>query len=148
MNFAQVNPNLSAQEALRQLVQTYQTNANNSMMNNVQAQFNHGMQSGAGTPNATFNGSQQFASPAGAHLGLPNTASPASMNMSPAMQAHGLQHNAGGSSGASANTSPNVTNKRRRASQVKMEADGDAPEANGPRVKQSPRVGKKVKPGP
>ena len=68
--------------------------------------------------------------------------------MSPAMQSHTLQQNAGGSSGASANTSPNVTNKRRRASQVKMEHESEtSSDANGPKVKQSPRVGKRPKPG-
>ncbi|KAF2151774.1 hypothetical protein K461DRAFT_294661 [Myriangium duriaei CBS 260.36] len=52
------------------------------------------------------------------------------------------QHSAQGSSstGASANTSPNVTAKRRR-SQVKVEDDsGGGPEVNG-RVKASPRIG-------
>ncbi len=48
-----------------------------------------------------------------------------------------------GSQGTSANTSPHVTNKKRRASQVKveMEAEGDAANAN--KVKASPRVGGK-----
>ena len=114
-------------------------------------QFNPALpqQASQGTPGPNYNGPPQFASPApGAHLNLPNTASPASMNMSPAMQAHGLQ-NAAGSQGPSANASPNVSNKRRRASGVKIEGDGDnaAPEPNGPKVKQSPRVGKRQKPG-
>lgn len=137
VDWFRTNSQHTPQNALLQLIQSWQLG---------QGQFNAAMQSGAATPNASFNGPQQFASPAGAHLGLPNTGSPASMNMSPAMHAHALQQS-GSSQGVSANTSPNVTNKRRRASQVKMEADGDTPEANGPRVKQSPRVPKKAKPG-
>ena len=42
-----------------------------------------------------------------------------------------------GSQGTSANTSPNATNKRRRASQVKIEDEG----GGEGRVKQSPKVG-------
>ena len=151
--FSRTNPQLSPSEALRQLVQTFQTNSQNNMMNsNIGAQFNQSLQqtSGQGTPGGNFNGPQQFASPANAHLNLPNAASPASMNMSPAMQAHGLQQvNSTGSQGPSANTSPNVTNKRKRPSGVKQETDGDVPtpEANGPKVKASPRVTKRQKPG-
>lgn len=148
--YSRSNTHLSAPDALRQLVQTYQTNSQNSMMNNAATQFNSSLQQ-AGTPGGNFNGPQQFASPAGAHLNLPNTASPASMNMSPAMQSHSLQQaNSTGSQGASANTSPNVSNKRRRPSAVKMEdGEGPTPETNGPKVKASPRVGgKRQKPGP
>jgi hypothetical protein len=61
--------------------------------------------------------------------------------------------NASGSQGTSANTSPNVTNKRRRASAVKMEGeDGGNVEVNGTgqggnKVKASPRVGGKRQKG-
>ena len=52
-----------------------------------------------------------------------------------------------GSQGTSANTSPNVTQKRRRASAVKLEGDDGSGlvEVNGtgPKVKASPRVGVK-----
>ena len=51
----------------------------------------------------------------------------------------------GGSQGTSANTSPHVTNKKRRASAVKVEMDdgpgaGPGPEVNGTKVKASPRM--------
>jgi hypothetical protein len=150
--FSHSNPSLSAPEALRQLVQTYQANSQ-SLMNNS-AQFNPALQqhSNHGTPVNNFNGSQQFASPAGTHLNLPNTASPASMNMSPAMQAHPLQQSsAAGSQAHSTNSSPHVPVKRRRTSTVKTEMDGDntiPDQPNGPKVKASPRQGKRQKPGP
>ena len=154
--FAKQNPNLSAPEALRQLVSSYQNAPQNpNMPNDPNAPMNPGMMQqppGQRTPNAQFpNGQQQFNSPApGAHLNLPQTASPANMSMSPAMQAQRLQGQGGqpmvaqasaqgsatGSQGTSANTSPNVTNKRRRPSGVKTEMDGDEPAV---KVKQSPR---------
>ena len=53
-----------------------------------------------------------------------------------------------GSQGTSANTSPNVTNKRRRASGVKQEGQDDGGgggvmdvNGTGPKVKPSPRIG-------
>ena len=151
IDHAKSNPNISAPESLRQLVQSWRNGTQNNMMNDGTSQFTAQLPQhpGQGTPGPTFNGQQQFASPApGAHLNLPNTASPASMNMSPAMQAHGLQQgNATGSQGASASASPSVSNKRRRASGVKVE-DGDnaAPESEGTKVKPSPRVNKRQKP--
>lgn len=102
----------------------------------------------------------RFLSPAMQNLNLP--LNPAAMNGSPHLQG-GMQHTPspaqvhmqapgmvaqrsqqgntvnGASAAASANTSPNATNKRRRASAVKVEGD----EGGGvqPKVKQSPRVG-------
>jgi len=114
--------------------------------------------SGAGQPGAP---NHQFMSPAMANLGLPTAinGSPHLMQTnhtpSPA-PTHGLvnQHSQQGtnsSATASANTSPNVSNKRRRS--VKLETDdGGGGEVNGaggggPKVKASPRVGgnKRVK---
>ena len=167
--FSRQNPNLPPPEALRQLVQSFQNQPQGmNMPNDPNAAMNPAMMQAQGqrTPNPQFtNGPQQFNSPApGAHLNLPQTASPANMNMSPAMQARALQGqgpqaggvamvaqasqqgSATGSQGASANTSPNVTNKRRRASGVKVEMDGDnaSPEVNGAKIpKASPRVGNK-----
>lgn len=142
--FSQSNNSLTPNEALRQLVQSY---SNVNMGANMQGQYNPALQSGAGTPNSAFNGPQQFHSPAGGHLGLPNAASAASMSMSPAMQVHVLQQGVGGSGVPSANTSPNAPNKRRRTSQVKMELDVESSsDINGAKVKQSPRVGKRAKP--
>lgn len=117
--------------------------------------------SGLGQPGIPPN--HQFMSPALANLGPPSAinGSPHLMQNthtpSPA-QTHGLiaQHSQQGTSssaGASANTSPNVSNKRRRST-VKVEGDDGGGEVNGsgggggPKVKQSPRVGgnKRVKP--
>lgn len=116
--------------------------------------------SGTGQPGAP---NHQFMSPAMANLGLPNAinGSPHLMQTnhtpSPA-QTHGLvnQHSQQGtnsSATASANTSPNVTNKRRRSA-VKMETDdGGGAEVNGAgggggqKVKASPQIRKRVKNG-
>lgn len=116
--------------------------------------------SGLGQPGVPPN--HQFMSPAMANLSLPSAinGSPHLMQNthtpSPA-QTHNLiaQHSQQGpssSAGASANTSPNVNNKRRRST-VKVEGDDGGGEVNGtgggggPKVKQSPRVGgnKRVK---
>ena len=122
-----------------------------------------------------------FASPAVSHMNLPNNNSP-HMNLNPNMpsalqgsnlnpnQAGGhtpspamahmqapamaLQHSAQGSGASSAQPSPSVNNKRRRASAVKAEVDetggqgpGGIPEINGTgnKVKQSPQVNKRQK---
>lgn len=81
------------------------------------------------------------------NLGQSHTPSPAISHMAapPMIPQHSQQGT--NSSAASANTSPNVSGKRRR-SQVKMEGDDPGgPEVNGnQRVKASPRVGKKGKP--
>lgn len=147
------NPELSPQEALRQLVAQLPPQGHM----NPAAQ-----QGGQRTPN--INGPSNFASPGLAHLGLPgaqgsphlggpaHTPSPAQNPMAGpvAMVAQQSQPgtNTSGSQGTSANTSPNVTNKRRRASTVKVEGeDGNPVEVNGTgatgasKVKASPRGG-------
>jgi hypothetical protein len=120
----------------------------------------------------------QFSSPSVSHLNLPMQ--PNGMNGSPHVPNHpGLQANMNmppnshtpsphqshmaappmvpqhsqqgtNSSAASANTSPQVNNKRRRST-VKMEEDGsgqDGGQGQGQqRVKPSPRMSKKAKPG-
>lgn len=86
-------------------------------------------------------------SPATAHLQLPGSphvgGSPA---QAPGMQLQQSQHGTS-SSGPSANTSPNATNKRRRHSAVKAEEEN---QVNGtqakPGVKPSPRITKRQKP--
>ncbi|KMP05343.1 hypothetical protein CIRG_05024 [Coccidioides immitis RMSCC 2394] len=118
----------------------------------------------------SLNGPSQFASPALGHLGIPgvqgsphlggpaHTPSPAQNPMAGpvAMVAQQSQQgtNTSGSQGTSANTSPNVNNKRRRASTIKMEADENGTaEVNGTgpnnavKVKASPRVGGKRQKG-
>ena len=179
--FSQLNPQFSASDALRQLVISYQHSPPNQVNVNPGLQqqgLNPHIQLPHGQRTPSFNGPNQFSSPApGAHLSLPmnNTASPATINMSPAMQNHVLQNHLGqqpptsaamaaqqsqqgtntsggtGSQGTSANASPNVTNKRRRQSGVKIESEDTSggPEINGtaPKVKQSPRVGGKRQKG-
>lgn len=85
------------------------------------------------------------ASPAAAHLALPDGSphiggSPA---QAPGMQ---LQQSQQGSSGPSANTSPNASNKRRRPSAVKEEAESQPNGTAKPGVKPSPRITKRQKP--
>lgn len=88
------------------------------------------------------------ASPATAHLSLPDGSphlgSPA---QAPAMQLQQSQHGTS-SSGPSANTSPNASNKRRRPSTVKTEEENQA-NANSAKqsVKPSPRIGGKRQKG-
>lgn len=71
---------------------------------------------------------------------------PTSVGMVATQSQQGTNTSGGGSQGTSANASPNVTNKRRRPSAVKVEGE-DAPEVNGTgpqnKVKASPRVGVK-----
>lgn len=99
----------------------------------------------------------QFQSPAFAHLNLPQNQQSPHMNHTPSpghgqggvqmvhqMSAQGS--NMSGSQGASTNTSPNVSNKRRRASQIKEEEAAQAP--GGDKTKPSPRVGKRQKGAP
>jgi hypothetical protein len=90
-------------------------------------------------------------SPSAAHLGLPESViggSPAQGNMQAPGMALQQSQQGTSSSGPSANTSPNVSNKRRRPS-VKTEGDDPASQANGvqPKVKPSPRIGVKRQKG-
>ncbi|RMZ77615.1 hypothetical protein DV737_g4298, partial [Chaetothyriales sp. CBS 132003] len=111
-------------------------------------------------PGMAMNGPNQFASPAAVHLGLPqaqgsphhpssvHTPSPGQnpaggVPMVPQMSAQG---SLSGSQGASTNTSPNVSNKRRRASQIKAEEEGAAQGGDTvTKVKGSPRIVKRQK---
>ncbi|RMD40501.1 hypothetical protein DV735_g4630, partial [Chaetothyriales sp. CBS 134920] len=111
-------------------------------------------------PGMAMNGPNQFASPGMAHLGLPqaqgsphhpgsvHTPSPAQnaaggVPMVPQMSAQG---SLSGSQGPSTNTSPNVSNKRRRASQIKLEEENAAQGGdNAIKVKASPRITKRQK---
>lgn len=94
--------------------------------------------------NGAMNGSPHFA-----NINAPGMPPQMGMAMSSPAQAHMappmmLQHSQQGtnSSTVSADTSPQVNNKRRRST-VKMEEDGGGGEG---KVKPSPRIGKKVKP--
>lgn len=162
-HYSQTHENLTPAEALNNLV--HETARAQNAPGLSQGNFgNAGPQAMPGQRTPGMNGSNQFASPAMQNLGLPaqgsphvggpaHTPSPAHMHMAgPVAMVH--QHsqqgsNLSGSQGASANTSPNVTNKRRRPSGIKLEEDGGA-EVNGTsanKVKPSPRIGGKRQKG-
>lgn len=112
----------------------------------------HAMPQGARTPSGMGQGPpHQFMSPAMANSLLPNAAMNGSPHLmqqnhtpSPASLPMQAQHSHQGSSAtASVNTSPNVTNNKRRRSTAKIEPDdGGGPEMNGTvKVKPSPRMG-------
>jgi hypothetical protein len=165
--YSQQNPGLRPNQALSDLVATFAVQNQQGLSSNPQ------QPSGVRTPSTMpMNQAQVFAqqanpnfpnlpmgtSPNPTHLALPgsphvgHTPSPAQNHI----QAPGLaaQHSQQGSnnSGTSANTSPNVSNKRRRPS-VKTEGDdggGGGGEVNGTgstKVKASPRAGGKRQKG-
>jgi len=136
--YSHANSSLKPQSALDQYVASVAQN------NNPNAQQKN--PSGPRTP-----GMVNFplgASPAAGHLqlpdGSPHMGSPA---QAPGMQLQQSQHGTS-SSGPSANTSPNNSNKRRRPSTVKAEEDNHV---NGAQtktgVKPSPRIGGKRQKG-
>jgi len=134
--YSHQNSSLTPYEALEKYVATVAANS----ANNTAAQLQN--PSGQRTPGmANF---PMGASPATSHLQLPNSphisGSPA---QAPGMQLQQSQHGTS-SSGPSANTSPNASNKRRRPSAVKTEEEN---QVNGTQpktaVKASPRVGVK-----
>jgi hypothetical protein len=106
-----------------------------------------------------MNGPAQFASPGMAHLGLPQQGSPhmggpvhtPSPAQNPGPGGVAMMHqmsaqgsNLSGSQGPSTNTSPNVSNKRRRPSTIKLEDENASQESNASKVvKPSPRMGGK-----
>ncbi|KAJ6182208.1 hypothetical protein N7485_000850 [Penicillium canescens] len=159
--FSQSNPQLTPPDALRNLVNTLQTQNPNPGF--APGPMNPGMQPMQNVRGPNMNAPSQFASPAMAHLGLPGQQgsphltgsahpSPAQSNLTgpPGMQPPMQPSPAG------VNNSPNVGgNKRRRASTVKMESeDGGGVEANGAlqqgsaKVKASPRVPKRQRAPP
>lgn len=150
--FSQQNPQLSPPDALRNLVNTLQTQNPNSGF--IPGPMNPALQPGQ-PPRGPLNGPAQFASPAMHSLGLPGAqgsphlvnsthASPAPSHLvAPGMVPPGqVQPHA-----HSASASPNFSgSKRRRASTVKVEGDdiGSVPEVNG----NTPQGGNKIKPSP
>ena len=144
ISYSKEHPHLRPSEALDQLVESF--GAQNGPPNMNFQNFNSGVQpSGSRTPGT--GGFALGASPAVAHLNLPgsphvgtgHTPSPAQNHIqAPGMVAHPSQQGTS-SSGPSANTSPNVSSKRRRPSTIKNEGDDGGGEVNG--------VQPKVKPG-
>lgn len=156
---------MTPREAMHQMVLENPLKNQAQMVGMVQGSFNPAMpQAMPGQRTPVLNG--QFASPGLAHLGLPNaqssphlggpvhTPSPAQHHLAGPVAMVQQQSQQGstmsGSQGTSANTSPNVTTKRRRGSAVKQEDDGGGTEvngANGNKVKPSPRMGAKRQKG-
>jgi hypothetical protein len=144
--FSHQNSNLTPYNALEQYVAAIAIGAPGMNGPNL-------LQSGQRTP-SQFPMNQ---SPSVAHLGLPDNnsaigGSPAQGHMQAPNMALQQSQQGTSSSGPSANTSPNVTTKRRRPS-VKTEGDEAAAAAgqtNGiqPKVKPSPRMGKRQKGNP
>ncbi|PQE17357.1 Topoisomerase II-associated PAT1 protein [Rutstroemia sp. NJR-2017a BVV2] len=133
-HYSHQNSSLSPYEALNQYVAQVANGANNGQQN----------PSGPRTPGMT--NFPVGASPAAAHLQLPEGSphmggSPA---QAPGMQLQQSQHGTT-SSGPSANTSPNASNKRRRPSTVKAEDEGQVNGTGKPGVKPSPRMTKRQK---
>lgn len=168
----QENPNLSPAQAMTSWINTVSSSpAMAQQPNGMQGghipqqqllqqgmQPQGGMPPGSRTPSGQPGGpAHQFMSPAMANQLLPNAAlngSPHLMQHShtPSPASHPMTNQLsqqGSSATASVNTSPNVTNNKRRRSTAKVEVDdGGGPEVNGgPKIKQSPRVGgnKRVK---
>ena len=160
--YSQTHDDLTPEQALNNLVQeTARSTA--AVAASLAATTPGGpMMGGQRTPG--LNGPNQFGSPAIANLGLPvqgspriggptHSPSPAHMHMpGPVAMVH--QHsqqgsNLSGSQGASANTSPNVTHKRRRPSGIKTEEEGggEVNGSTGKQVKPSPRIGGKRQKG-
>lgn len=158
--YSQQNPQMSPSESLRNLVNTLQTQ--NPNLGFMPGPMNPALQPGQPPRGPPMNGAAQFASPAMHPLGLPqgsphvigsvqSSPAPGHLSAPPGMVPPGqVQPHA-----SSASASPNVNNKRRRASTVKVEGDdaGGAPEVNGTapqggaKVKASPRVGNKKQKG-
>ncbi|KAL4803546.1 LIM-domain binding protein-domain-containing protein [Aspergillus unguis] len=161
-SWSQQNPHLSPLESLRSCVsnmQNGQLNANPAFM---QGPMNPALQQGPNSRAPSMGGPNQFASPAMGHLNLP-IGGQGSPHLSGSAHASPGQSNLAGPHGVgpqgqmqqqvtSASASPNVSNKRRRASTVKMEGEDGGGEVNGAapgsaKVKASPRVGGKRQKG-
>lgn len=137
--YAHLNATLDPYAALDSYVTTVTTTGANP---------NTPQQNSAGPRTPGMSNFPMGTSPATAHLSLPDGSphlgSPA---QAPAMQLQQSQHGTS-SSGPSANTSPNASNKRRRPSTVKTEEENQA-NANQAKtgVKPSPRIGGKRQKG-
>ncbi len=163
MEYYHQHPGITPKDSLLRVTQENAQNmaqANNSRLNQM-ARAANGQIAFPNQMNPGINGPNMMHSPAMGHLNVPqgqgspmmggpaHTPSPAQnpgvggVAMMHQMSAQGS--NLSGSQGPSTNTSPNVSNKRRRASVVKEEESGQG-DQNGPKVKASPKsVGKRQK---
>ena len=157
--YSQTHGGIAPKEAMNRMnIENAQVfaNANQARLQNQMARQANGQ---IPFPQA-MNGPNQFASPNMQHLGIPqgqgspalggavHTPSPAQNAMGGVAMMHQMSaqgSNLSGSQGPSTNTSPNV-NKRRRASQIKLEEENAAQNADtGGKVKPSPRMPKRQK---
>ena len=163
MEFYHTHSELGPRESLNRLNNEHQQNfaqaQHQARLQNQMARQANGQIAFPNNAGPGMNGPNQFASPGMAHLGLPqaqgsphiggpvHTPSPAQnpgvggVSMMHQMSAQGS--NLSGSQGPSTNTSPNVTNKRRRPSAIKLEEENASQESNAGKVKPSPRIGGK-----
>lgn len=165
MEYFHAHPGTGPRESLMRFTQeTNQNFANNARLQNQMVRAVNGQVGFPSNFQPVMNGPNQFASPGMAHLGIPqaqgsphiggpnHTPSPAQnpgvggVAMMHQMSAQGS--NLSGSQGPSTNTSPNVSNKRRRPSQIKLEEENAAQEGGGSnKVKPSPRIPSKRQKG-
>ncbi|KAJ9630216.1 hypothetical protein H2204_008577 [Knufia peltigerae] len=159
MEYFHSHPGIGPRDSLLRVTQE---NAQNmAQMNNARLQNQMARAANGQVPFGNqMNGPTMMNSPAMGHLGVPqaqgspmmggpvHTPSPAQnagtggVAMMHQMSAQGS--NLSGSQGPSTNTSPNVSNKRRRASAVKVEDDNAGQEQSGAnKVKPSPKIGGK-----
>ncbi|KIW15744.1 hypothetical protein PV08_05794 [Exophiala spinifera] len=159
MEYFHSHPGIGPRDSLLRVTQE---NAQNmAQMNNARLQNQMARAANGQVPFGNqMNGPTMMNSPAMSHLGIPqaqgspmmggpvHTPSPAQnaatggVAMMHQMSAQGS--NLSGSQGPSTNTSPNVSNKRRRASAVKVEDDNAGQEQSGAnKVKPSPKIGGK-----
>ena len=164
--YYQSHPGVSPREALNHMAADNGRRLMQMQMQNPAAMMMNGQMHPQGIRTPNMSGPNQFNSPGMAHLGLPNaqggsphiggpvhTPSPAQHHVGGTAMMHQMSQqgsNLSGSQGPSTNTSPNVSNKRRRASQIKLEEEnsqgGGGGDANTNRVKPSPKMaGKRQK---
>ncbi|KAG9793358.1 Transcriptional activator ptaB [Exophiala dermatitidis] len=172
MEYFHTHPGIGIKDTLFRVTQENaqaMAQANNVRMQNQIARAANAQVSYANAMNPGMNGPTMMNSPGMGHLGVPqaqgsplmgggggpvHTPSPA-QNQNPSAGGVAMMHqmsaqgsNLSGSQGPSTNTSPNVSNKRRRASAVKLEEEnpgGDSGGAN--KVKPSPKIGGKRQKG-
>ncbi|OCT44219.1 hypothetical protein CLCR_00584 [Cladophialophora carrionii] len=166
MEYYHQHPGISPKDSLLRVTQENAQNmaqANNARLNQM-ARAANGQIAFPNQMNPGMNGPNMMNSPAMGHLNVPqaqgspmmggpvHTPSPA---QNPSVGGVAMMHqmsaqgsNLSGSQGPSTNTSPNVSNKRRRASVVKLEDENAQGESNGAnKVKASPKVGGKRQKG-
>lgn len=151
ISYSRDHPEMSVQQAIRSLVDTYNQNAQ-QMGGMPQQPGPNGLVQGAFPPGGVQGprnpamAAAMGASPALSNSGLPGsqqangaTPSPMQNHMAPPMAPSMSQT----SHASGSNTSPNVGasgNKRRRSTAAGMKDDDGANGMGGPKVKQSPRM--------